>query len=298
MLRVIKSLSFYSKLVICRNKRERIISFEVGVKMYPYLNTFGHLIPVYGIMMVIGASVSSIYAYKRALNLRCISDENDFIIITVASFGVGLLFAKIMYLLASYGIMKVLHEMLQGNFSAWVQDGLVYYGGLFGGIGTATWLAKRFNLNMALFCEAAVPCVPLGHMFGRIGCGCAGCCYGILYNGIGAIRIITVDGSALVSLFPVQFLEAFLNLLLFIGLVLYTNKFHTGFRTLILYLVPYGVIRFFLEFLRGDIIRGTFLSLSTAQWTSIALLLLIACSEFVLIAKKRNHMSDQYSHKS
>ena len=265
--------------------------------MFPYLNSFGHLIPMYGLFMVVGISVAAMCAYKRANKLKCVSDENDFIIITVVTFAGALLCAKIMFLFASYGISKAVHEMTYGNFSALVQDGLVYYGGLFGGIATAILLVKRFKLNVALFCEAVVPCIPLGHMFGRIGCGCAGCCYGIPYNGIGAIRIVASNGANVVSLFPVQFLEAFLDLLLFIALSLYTSKFHTGFRTLVLYLLPYGVIRFFLEFLRGDVIRGTFLGLSTAQWISIALLSLIACLEVVLTAKKHHQLNNQYSHK-
>ena len=266
--------------------------------MFPYLNSFGHLIPMYGLLMVVGISVASICAYKRANELKCVSDENDFIIIAAATFAVGLMCAKVMFLFASYGIQKAFREIIQGNFAILIEDGLVYYGGLLGGIATAILLVKRFKLNMALFCEAVVPCIPLGHMFGRIGCGCAGCCYGIPYRGIGAIRVVTFDGLASISLFPVQFLEAFLNLLLFIALLLYTRKFHTGFQTLILYLIPYGVIRFFLEFLRGDVIRGTFCGLSTAQWISIALLSLIACLEIVLIAKEHHEPNNQYSHKS
>ena len=266
--------------------------------MLPYLNSFGHLIPMYGLLMVAGMSAASICAYKRANELQCVSDENDFIIIAAATFAVGLVCAKIMFLFASYGILKAFHEIMRGNFAILAEDGLVYYGGLLGGIATAVLMARRFKLNMALFCEAVAPCIPLGHMFGRIGCGCAGCCYGIPYRGIGAIRIVAFDGLASVSLFPVQFLEAFLNLLLFIALLLYTRKFHTGFQTLALYLIPYGVIRFFLEFLRGDVIRGAFCGLSTAQWISIALLSSTACLEIALIAKKNYQPNNQYSPKS
>lgn len=35
----------------------------------------------------------------------------------------------------------------------------------------------------------------------------------------------------------------------------------------------YGIIRFNMEFLRGDGIRGIYFSLSTSQWISLALIL-------------------------
>ena len=39
-----------------------------------------------------------------------------------------------------------------------------------------------------------------------------------------------------------------------------------------IYLIVYSVMRFLLEFVRGDMIRGGVLSLSTSQWISIVLL--------------------------
>ena len=38
------------------------------------------------------------------------------------------------------------------------------------------------------------------------------------------------------------------------------------------YLIVYSIMRFCLEFVRGDAIRGGFLGLSTSQWISIVLL--------------------------
>ena len=49
------------------------------------------------------------------------------------------------------------------------------------------------------------------------------------------------------------------------------------------YLVCYGVVRFFIEFLRGDEYRGFLLFLSTSQWIS---LVLIAFGLFKLLKNK------------
>ncbi|MBQ1715424.1 MAG: prolipoprotein diacylglyceryl transferase, partial [Firmicutes bacterium] len=41
------------------------------------------------------------------------------------------------------------------------------------------------------------------------------------------------------------------------------------------YLLSYSILRFLLEFLRGDASRGIILGLSTSQWISIAVFLVI-----------------------
>lgn len=89
--------------------------------------------------------------------------------------------------------------------------------------------------------------IPVGLLelsFYRIGCMCAGCCYGIevgwgITNG-------TTEG-----LFPVQPLEACLDFLTFIVILLLIrkNKLKRGEAFYITYL-SYGVIRFVMEFFR------------------------------------------------
>lgn len=42
---------------------------------------------------------------------------------------------------------------------------------------------------------------------------------------------------------------------------------------LAVYIILYGIARFLLEFLRGDLIRGIWFGLSTSQWISIVLVI-------------------------
>ena len=57
------------------------------------------------------------------------------------------------------------------------------------------------------------------------GCAAAGCCYGIPYDGIGAVVYTeSLIAPEHVSLFPVQALEAVLNLMLAAALFLYVYK--------------------------------------------------------------------------
>ena len=55
-----------------------------------------------------------------------------------------------------------------------------------------------------------------------------------------------------------------------------------GEKAIGVYLIVYSVMRFCLEFVRGDVIRGVFNGFSTSQWISLALLPL---GIFLLIKK-------------
>ena len=78
-----------------------------------------------------------------------------------------------------------------------------------------------------------------------------------------------------------QLLESVLNLVIFaVLLVLYkkslAKKFLYG-KLIFFYLIMYSVARFSDEFLRGDVIRGFILGMSTSQFISIFVLTLGIC---------------------
>ena len=146
------------------------------------------------------------------------------------------------------------------------QSGLVFYGGLFGVIFTLLWLTRKDpDLRKRVF-RLATPAMPLFHVFGRIGCFLTGCCHGKLLAAplqIGPLQINQI---------PVQLIEAFAELLLFIIIAIIEKK-SNDVNLLRIYLVTYAIIRFADEFLRGDTVRGIFFGLSTAQWVSLIIVL-------------------------
>jgi phosphatidylglycerol:prolipoprotein diacylglycerol transferase len=110
------------------------------------------------------------------------------------------------------------------------------------------------------------------HSFGRIGCFFAGCCYGIKYQGPFSITFLdSIAGPNHVALFPIQLLESFINVLVSIFLIFYSKKDRLPGKIFGIYLMLYSLIRFFLEFLRGDIIRGKLFGITTSQWISLLL---------------------------
>lgn len=108
-----------------------------------------------------------------------------------------------------------------------------------------------------------------------IGCLLAGCCYGIVYDGFGAIHYANaVSGLPYAQgYFPVQLLEAVLNLGVCVILLGKAKRQQKDFDLLFIYLEYYAVVRFFLEFLRGDTTRGIYAGLAISQWISLAILL-------------------------
>lgn len=96
--------------------------------------------------------------------------------------GGALVGAKLLYLLPLLPRLAVELPLLweePGEFYArYLSGGMVFYGGFFGGVAAAWGAAKYLRLRLSDFFPVLVPALPLVHAVGRVGCFCAGCCYG------------------------------------------------------------------------------------------------------------------------
>ena len=177
--------------------------------------------------------------------------------------------SKVLYLVTSFGIDQ---SELALKPSFWLGGGLVFYGGLIGG-GIFSWL--YFTSNKISYKRISFLAVIMSftHALGRIGCFLAGCCFGIESDSFISVHIHHADRI------PVQLFEAFCLILL--GLYLWKlwrdNKKENIF---FIYFISYSIIRFILEFLRDDQIRGVFQGLSTSQWISILIFSLALAHKF------------------
>ena len=241
--------------------------------MLPYIHIFGFEIATYGLIIFIGIIIGSIIAIQYFSKFNNIEKEDVLFAILYAVIGVGI-GAKLLYILTNIpflienagtlNIGDTLLEMFRGGF--------VFYGGLLGGILGVFIYSKQFKVSFKSLLLTILPVVPLVHGIGRIGCLCAGCCYGMEYSGFGAIvfnnSLFAPNG---IPLFPMQIVEAICNFIIFIILLITYKKFLGTYKTVGLYLILYSIVRFVLEFFRGDLIRGIYFSLSTSQWISIVL---------------------------
>ena len=115
------------------------------------------------------------------------------------------------------------------------------------------------------------PSISIAQGFGRLGCFLAGCCYGRETTSF--LGVVFPEGCmapAGVKLLPTQLISSVGDFIITALLLWYYKKRkHVG-DVGVLYMILYGVGRFFIEFLRSDE-RGGFGALSTSQWISIVI---------------------------
>ena len=249
--------------------------------MQLYINILDHMIPSYGLMIVIGIVLANLIALCVLKKLN--QDTNDFIILEAYAFLGGFIGAKILYLVVSFKQIEWKRITEIEYFNQLMQSGFVFYGGLILAFVFVLGAGKLHKLPVTEFMRNFIFLVPFIHCFGRIGCFFAGCCYGIPYNGIGAVvfpeHSLAIPG---VHLFPVQLVEAVL--LMIISLTILLLQLKLGWKyTIETYLITYGIVRFVLELFRYDY-RGSLYMFSTSQWIS---LLLIVAAILMLIYRSR-----------
>jgi phosphatidylglycerol:prolipoprotein diacylglycerol transferase len=229
-------------------------------------------IRMYGLMIGIGFFIAIWLAARRAKK-EGIDPER------IMDMGVYLLLAAIIGSRLFYVLVN--HHEFQRNwlevFAIW-KGGLVFYGGLIGAVAVGMWYIRKHELPFWKTADVLAPYIALGHMFGRFGCFFAGCCYGApCHSSVGIIFSDTHSLAPLgISLYPTQLFEAggeFVNFLIL--LVVYRFRKFDGmvFWT---YPILYSILRFIVEFFRGDAARGVYFggAISTSQLVSVAMLLL------------------------
>lgn len=252
--------------------------------MLPAISVFGHTVALYGLMILLGGIAGVLVAIYLGYKL---SIKREDIIFSYLYGAIGLIVgAKILYLLIEMPWIIDNMDLLIQNpeyILSLFTGGFVFYGGLIGGLIMMHYYCRKYHVPMKDMLSVIIPAVPLVHAFGRLGCFFAGCCYGIHYEGPFSITF-TRSGYAPndVPLFPVQLMESAVNLLIFLILFFTARKKKQPGKILSLYLLMYSVMRFFMEFLRGDAVRGIFFGLSISQWVSILLFI----SGILLITRK------------
>ncbi len=257
--------------------------------MLPYIEIFGKQIPMYGVCFIVGMLLAVFVAWLLTKKYQ----EVPIIDVACSAIyaGIGALVgAKLLFIIVNFGlIIDGTLTLLQA-----FQGGFVFYGGLIGGVIGLFIYVKLYKLNAFKFFELYATIVPLGHSIGRVGCFLGGCCYGIEYDGpLSCTYDINIGNTPVgVPLFPVQLVEAFLLLcLFFVLLVLYIKKRHLGIQVLT-YGFAYCLIRFSLEFLRGDKERGALLGMSTSQFISLLFAAVLIAVIVIRLKKAKNKTAE------
>ena len=202
---------------------------------------FGRPVYWYGVMVALGFLAAMVHWTRTARRLNyppeTASDLTFWIMVG------GILGARAAYVLANLGeYLKHPLEILRID-----HGGLVFYGGAIGGTLAVILYALRRKTPLWAFGDYAVAAVPLGHALGRVGCFLNDCCFGRL---TASWYGVTWHGEQRI---PVALIEAALNLGLWgiLTHLLLGRHLRPG-RVVAGYALAYGLIRFTMEFLRGD----------------------------------------------
>jgi phosphatidylglycerol:prolipoprotein diacylglycerol transferase len=172
-----------------------------------------------------------------------------------------------------------------------LQAGGVFYGGLIAALAVAWWYMRKTGLAPLATADVFAPAIALGHAIGRLGCFCAGCCWGLECHLPWAVTFRDpaandITGVPLnVPLHPTQLYESLAEFLIFGLLYWRIRKPHGKGAIIGLYLMLYGGVRFVVEFYRyheqGNLWHN---GLDTSQVISLALVALGA-SRFLVFGR-------------
>jgi phosphatidylglycerol:prolipoprotein diacylglycerol transferase len=204
------------------------------------IHTYGVLV---AIGFVVGLTVAARRARREGIDPECVTDLGVWLIVS------GMLGGKLFHIIFFWNDF-LYGWRIQGVRS--LREGFVFYGGFIVASLTAIAYARVKRLSFAKLADVFAPSVALGHAFGRMGCFFNGCCYGKPCSLPWAVRFPSPHIMKGIPVHPTEIYEALGNLAIFAGLsALYRHKRFDG-QIWWLYVIGYGVLRFIVEFFRGD----------------------------------------------
>lgn len=118
------------------------------------------------------------------------------------------------------------YELLLPRSGEQVFGGITVIGGLIASLVTMIWLCWRRGIDHRPFLDIVCVTVPLCQAIGRLGCLCAGCCFGRVTSSPLAMQLPNLDG-VIAPRFPTQIMSAVANLLIFSALLV-VERLSTG----------------------------------------------------------------------
>lgn len=220
--------------------------------MIPYPHIKPYIIKIgpfelrwYGLMYLFGFTASYLlvqYRIKKeklSVEKRTIEDLYFYLILALIA---GARLGYVLFYNLSYYLKNPLEV-----FAVW-HGGMSFHGGLIGTIVVGYWYIKKHNLDFWFYADLIIPTAPIGLFFGRIGNFINGELYGRVTD-VPWAMVFPAGGPK--PRHPSQLYEAFFEgIVLFIILWFFRTRIKTKGALVSMFLVLYGVFRFFIEFFR------------------------------------------------
>jgi phosphatidylglycerol:prolipoprotein diacylglycerol transferase len=251
---------------------------DFGTHKLPLLGETHLMLPTYGLLFAIAVLLAWIWFTRRARTLGV--DDEKLFNLSFYSLLAGIIGAKLLLVIVDWRIYLQNPVEILGT----LRTAGVLMGGVAAGTLTFFFYARHHRLPLMPLADAIVAPLALAQAIGRLGCLCAGCCWGAQVSPSTAFAITFTDPNAHqqtgvplnVPLIPVQLIEMGYDLLLVLILaLLWKRSIRPAGSLLWVYLLLYGLGRCLIEFWRGDTHRGLYFGemLSTSQLLSAAAVL-------------------------
>ncbi len=246
--------------------------------MIPELFKIGPItINSFGVMAMLGFLTGTILLRKEILRKNLDPDlANGMIISTMIG---GFLGARIYFIAERWS--RFLEDPTEYIFTG---AGLVWYGGMIGGLIAGAWYVHRKNISIPFTCDLMAPMLALGQTFGRMGCLLSGDGdYGPPTDVPWAMSFPKGVIPTTEMVHPTPIYDMIILLAIF-GILwkIREKRLPTGFK-FNLYLVLVGSGRFFTEFYRNT--PKILLGMTMAQLISIGLIIIGGALMIYLNAK-------------
>ena len=252
--------------------------------MFPVLFKIGPLtIHTYGFLIatafLVALTLAVREAKKKGIPHESIVDIGFYALIA------GILGSRLFFIATNW---QHFSEHLLDVVKIW-EGGLVFYGGVLFAVPTVIWYARQKSLPLWQTADIWAPSIAIGHAIGRLGCFCAGCCYGKPAEGLPwSVTFTNPESLAIIGtpLHPTQLYESALEFLNF--LILISLRRHRPFngQLFLMYILNYSIIRSIVEIFRGDEVRG-FLFPGFSYSQGISVLLFITALFFLFVMKRQ-----------
>jgi phosphatidylglycerol:prolipoprotein diacylglycerol transferase len=235
----------------------------------PYIFKIGEFqLRYYGLMYIVAFAIVymlSLYRLKKEDYNYSRTAVEKYFVWAILGLMIGARFGYALFYNIGYYAAQPLEIILPFSFSGGFHftglAGMSYHGGLIGVIIATAMFCRKYRLKFWEFVDFLVPSIPLGYTFGRIGNFINGELYGRATSSPWGMYFPLDFTNQLRH--PSQLYEALLEGI-FLFVVLWSIRRIRPFDGfyLSLYLIGYGMVRFFIEFVREpDSHIGLFLGL-------------------------------------
>lgn len=256
----------------------------------PVLLTIGPLqLHWYGLMYLIGFAGAWLFARWRIKKYQ-LNWSNEELSDLIFYSAIGVVCGGRLGYMVFYNLSSLIHEPLS-LFKVW-QGGMSFHGGLLGAILAFFIFASRKGKRFFEVTDFAVPLVPIGLFAGRIGNFINGELWGRVTDVPWAVVFRHVDN---LPRHPSQLYEMVLEgIVLFFILAVYSSRARPVKAVSGMFLICYGLFRFFAEFFREPDVGLGFIAFDWLTMGQLLSIPMIMGGMFMLYLSKMSVKSEAY----